>query len=261
MNPMSAPNNRKNTPMAGLAFLLALAATLPAQAAEQPDRATEANAEIHALVSLKVIQVDPDTSAGQKTLTTWDNLPQPPTTETENTEPPRDANDTLAHLRTCDSAALFGTQFRKGEAVPDGLKALATPQVVSLIGAPASIVVGRAIPYLQRRDDNALEVASSNDLTEGVTINVTIREVSAPHSLDSTEYVGEFDVRVNALAGREAIDGVPFDAGKPIIRTQAITTTLRTSAGQDVVMRLPPSADDASVVFVVIQTTFQSADK
>lgn len=126
------------------------------------------------------------------------------------------------------------------EAGPDGgWKLFAAPRIQALVGQEASMTIGQRVPYMVQRDDGSLVVKQSDEASEGITISLLV---------DKTEgglvSFAKLDLKLSTVIGRAAMAGVPFDVGRPTLRSVQVSTSLLVREGQLCVIPLPTNGSD-----------------
>ena len=142
-------------------------------------------------------------------------------------------------------AAVSATGAKLSDA--DGAYRIVTaPRLLCKVGEEASITIGQSVPYMVQRDDGSL-VVKQFDETEGIAFHVLIDGADA-------EIVSfqRLRLRISDVVGRQPIPDVPFDVGRPMIRTMEASTALRLGADQLAIFALPNSAPDADPIYVFL---------
>ncbi len=129
------------------------------------------------------------------------------------------------------------------------------PRIICFVQQAASCQVGRTeIPYMKQREDGSLIVDYWTE-TEGLSIDVN---ASAADAAGVT--LEQLAVKITRLVGREPIPGVPFDVGRPIIRTMSVSTAMRLAPDKTAIIEMPTVAEDEKPVFVLIQARLAEPD-
>ena len=209
-----------------------------------------------AAVELKIIQVNPEKPAGAEMLAAWEKVVgelDKSDSGSDKAAPSKasgDGSGGMCQVIACGSAQFFGAALKTNafseSADDDAFKVLVAPRIVLHYDQKASISVGRDVPYMVKRKDGSLVVEHSGDLFEGVAADVKVSEPSA----DAT-FLTELQLKISRVTGRQAIEGVPFEVGRPTMSVQEIQSTLRLAERQDVVMRLPQSEADQPIFAIV----------
>lgn len=127
-----------------------------------------------------------------------------------------------------------GGAASSGAELADYAEVLAAPRMLTLVGQSSSIRMGAEVPYLARNAGGCLEVRHDAEAQEGVEIEFVASDAS-----DEFVTVKTFRVRVTAVASRQAIEGVPFDVGAPVMRTIEVSTSLKLASGKPAILALP----------------------
>ncbi len=131
---------------------------------------------------------------------------------------------------------------------------LAAPRVLTSVGQKAEIVMGAEVPYLAMRSDGLLELRREAEAYEGVSIEITPAD-----AVEAFVMLDKLRIRVSLVASRQAIDGVPFDVGAPVMQTLEVSTAIRIAAGRAVVLALPRINDRAPLILAVVQARLHEA--
>lgn len=129
---------------------------------------------------------------------------------------------------------------------PGAWEEIAAPRLICLSGQQAQMRVGAQIAYLDRREDGSLVVKHLEE-AEGLDVEVTVGEVTK-----SAVELKSLSVKLTRVVGREPIEGVPFDVGRPILKTLAVTLAFRLSPETVVIMALPRKGEE-QVVYVLFR--------
>lgn len=112
---------------------------------------------------------------------------------------------------------------------------LSRPQIRALIGQQAMVHIGShqsSIPYLVQTSDKtfSLRELDVSKIPLGLTVEMTPREVEAADQIE----IAPLRISMTTLDGRESIEGVELDVGKPIIATRSLETTITMKAGDEI---------------------------
>lgn len=146
-----------------------------------------------------------------------------------------------------------------GKPVPaDPWKVLAAPSILVLAGQEASISVGARVPYMVQREDGSLVIEHTEDLIEGLSVNLLVKQ--ADEADGGIVALEKLNIRISTLVGRQAIRGVPFEVGRPIIRTMEISSALSLGPRQMAIISLPRTTEDNHPIFVFLTARAVSGD-
>lgn len=126
--------------------------------------------------------------------------------------------------------------------------ALASPRILVREGEDATVVVGEQIPYLARRADGAFELRRSDEMTEGVTV-----DVGAPRKTDAGVAFERLAMRISEVIGREDVEGLPFDAGRPILKTTEVAFAPEIPRDRVAFVRVPGFVHEEGLLYLAIQ--------
>jgi hypothetical protein len=105
---------------------------------------------------------------------------------------------------------------------------LSAPRIAVLPGRPASVSIASTLQYLDPAGDGLWRARDTDpDASPGVFVDVTVRPARE-------EEAAELDValRVVLASGREKIEGLNLDAGRPILSTREIKTRVTVKLGE-----------------------------
>ncbi len=222
------------------AIAIAVAVVCPASGADESQYAAETD--------VRIIQLDRSVGYAAKSAA-----------EVKAVKPQRltEADDDMAvYLAPADTAIVLAGHVwqlsteRDDDVLGGPWTRICAPGIISLLGQEARVRVGRQIPYMVKREDGSLVVEHGDkieDKIEGLILTVMASEVS-----ESSVLLDKLSVELSRVVGREPIPGVPFDVGRPIIRTMAASTSMRLAPDQCVIIEMPTTPDDEPV-FVLVQ--------
>lgn len=145
-----------------------------------------------------------------------------------------------------DGAALrFENGALKFEA-PSGkatAKVVSAPRIMSLIGQEAQISVGRPIAYLERGNGDCLRLCETQGASEGLTLKLTVDHADA-HAC----HFSNVAISVSRVAGRESLEGVPLEVGRPILDTRTTQLSLTLARDQVATLPLPPNTGEPTIL-------------
>lgn len=127
---------------------------------------------------------------------------------------------------------------------------IAAPTILCLVGQSASVCVAQAIPFMTMRDDASLVVVERAGVEEGLRIGLKVSEAS-----DAAVRLDDCTVNLSRMVGREPIPGVPFDVGRPILKTIAATAALRLAPDQVAIIALTPN--DEQPIYTLISARLE----
>jgi len=130
-----------------------------------------------------------------------------------------------------------------------GVDYLHAPRLLVFSGQRASISSGYYQPYLIKDDDGCLTLPDANDFTDGTNL-----EVGATLQDDGNILLDPLMASFTQMVGREKIEGVPLDVGKPIVQTAHMSMSLVISQKATAVFALPRFDENAPVILVLIRT-------
>ena len=149
-------------------------------------------------------------------------------------------------LRLSRNNFLEAADAHLGQPVP--WEVMAAPRIIAEVGQQAGIEIGAAIPYMVKNEDGSLVVEYAEDVREGVAIELTVDQ--AGQGLVSFK---QFSVEVNRIASRQPIPDVPFDVGRPIVRSMKISTALTLATDHVAIIQLPRATEDNPPVLIFLR--------
>lgn len=122
-------------------------------------------------------------------------------------------------------------------------KILAAPALMTLLKQPAMVSVGQPVPYLVRREDGCLNVESSIDVAEGLTITMTASSLE-PKGIRFTDIA----IKMSRVVGREPIPDVPFEVGRPRLDTRETMLNVTVDNGNVAIIPLPQAEGEPAIL-------------
>ncbi len=127
---------------------------------------------------------------------------------------------------------------------------LVAPRVTCRIGQEAVISIGSPVEHMIPGDDGCLRLASGKEdgvETEGVLIRMRATEI-----VDGNVTLDPIQIGLRRVVGREPIDGVPLEIGRPIMREDRVERDLRLDGDRVAVMLLTPLDDESEGPILVV---------
>lgn len=149
------------------------------------------------------------------------------------------------HVR--DGALVSETESVERRTASPPWEIVTAPRVLVAIGQSASISVGRPIPYLKRQSDSCLAVETDDSLFEGVSLTLTATRANE----DGVRFE-RMRLKVSRAVGRQPLEGVPLDVGRPIMDTRE--TELNNTLPADRIAVIPLPQGDGEPPLLVFMT-------
>jgi hypothetical protein len=177
----------------------------------------------------------------------------------------------VLHVRGDEIKAVAGTK--------EGTKPweiVTAPRLLLAVGQAAAVQVGRTVPFMMQRDDGSLVLAPywterddgslvitdpsmtvrhdgslvvpQHQVFEGVHFWVLVDEAD-----DGFVTIKKLHLKISKLVGRVAIEGVPFDVGRPIMQNTEASMSLRLKPDQTAVISLPRGENDQPPIFMMLE--------
>jgi|GEM_PF-2027078 len=129
-----------------------------------------------------------------------------------------------------------------------GVRYLRAPLMLTFSGMNAAVTSGYTRPYLIKDEDGCLRLPENSEFTDGSHLDVvpTLQD-------DGTILLDPMVASFSQMIGREEIEGVPLDVGKPIVQTAYMSMTFAISQKATAVFALPRFDEDAPVILVLIR--------
>ncbi len=128
-----------------------------------------------------------------------------------------------------------------------GYKVLSTPRLLVLVGDEAEMTMGSAVPYMVQREDGCLELRHTDGADEGISIRLRVEKA------DKRRITFESILtKLSMVTGRQPIEGVPFDVGRPIIRSMEVSSALSLSPDHTALIALPRVGKDSPLILATI---------
>lgn len=153
-------------------------------------------------------------------------------------------DDERWYLRLGDNHSISG---QREDPMVEFAMALASPRISVREGDDATVVIGEQLPFLVRRDDGAFELRHDEDLTEGVMV-----DVGAPTKTDRGVAFERLAMRVSEEIGREEVEGLPFKAGRPILKTTEVSFAPEIPRDRVAFVRVPGFVHEEGLLYLAI---------
>jgi hypothetical protein len=123
------------------------------------------------------------------------------------------------------------------------------PRLIASEHQDARISVGQQVHYLDRGEDGCLTVQRCEECFEGVHIDIASGEASST----SVEIDG-LSVEISTIAGREELEGVPLDVGRPRMKRRVVEAAFKIAPDQIMVMQIadPDDEDDREPILLLL---------
>jgi len=149
-------------------------------------------------------------------------------------------------------------RFERGKIVDDkgegktppkdkGYKILSTPRLLVLVGDAAEMMMGSTVPYMVPKEDGCLELRHTDDADEGISIRLRVEKA------DERRVTFEsLRMKLSMVTGRQPIEGIPFEVGRPIIRSMEISNALCLSPDHTALIAFPRVGKDSPLILATI---------
>lgn len=127
---------------------------------------------------------------------------------------------------------------------------LSAPSLICLVGQKASIEIGAQVAYLVPMEDDCLKLVMSEDLLEGLSIHMVVDKADA-----TRVSFKDLRIKMSTVVERAAIPGVPFDVGRPIVRSTETSSSFSLEPGSMALITLPVLTEQNSLLFVLVKAT------
>jgi hypothetical protein len=108
-----------------------------------------------------------------------------------------------------------------------GVEVLMSPRMKATAGQPAGVVVASKLQYFHREDTGAWTLrATEQESAPGIEFICTVEPEEA--NMVAVEY----DLKLVVMEGREKIEGVHLDVGRPVLRTRQMASRVMIQPGQ-----------------------------
>lgn len=133
---------------------------------------------------------------------------------------------------------------------------IAAPRILTRLGQVAMISIGATVPYLVLRDDGCLLVEESEDVSEGMELSVKIDHADAERISFAS-----VDMKISSVVDRQALAGVPFDLGRPVIRTMSTSSRFSMAPDKIAIIAFPAQSNDHTAILVLLRASVVSDAK
>lgn len=124
---------------------------------------------------------------------------------------------------------------------------VAAPQIVAAIAQEAEITIGRQVTYLEKNGPDCLVVRESPDAFEGVSVKLKVERAS-----DREIRFSNIELNFSQVTGRQSVEGVPLDVGRPIISSRATSLGLTIAPDQIASIPLPQSPGEQTLMIFLM---------
>ncbi len=127
---------------------------------------------------------------------------------------------------------------------------ISAPSLLCLVGQKASVEIGAQVAYLVQDENGCLRVETSDDMAEGLSIEVLVDQADA-----SRVSIKELRVKMKTVVERAEIPGVPFNVGRPEVRTVETSSSMSFAPERTALITLPILSEQHPLVLVLIKAT------
>ena len=132
---------------------------------------------------------------------------------------------------------------------------LSAPRLIAYDGQLAAVSIGQAVPYMVQRPDGSLVVERSDELTEGLSV-----EMKGQITDDGGVTVTITRFKLTRVVGRQPIADVPFEVGRPVLHAIETSAVLRLGGQHAGVIRLPREDEDDDIMLVLVRAQALESD-
>jgi hypothetical protein len=132
---------------------------------------------------------------------------------------------------------------RTADAGPPAWQIVSAPRILVALNQQGMVSVGRPIQFMTKQDNGCLRVESAPDLVEGVELKLTASKL-LPEGIRFTGV----SLKFSRVTGRQPIEGVPFDVGRPIIDTRETSLDITLDNGKLAVIPLPQADNEPALL-------------
>lgn len=111
-----------------------------------------------------------------------------------------------------------------------GVESLMSPRLIARAGEPAMVVAATRLQYFQREGEAWNLRVTEQDSAPGIEFGLTVEPA------ESGMVVVDYDLKLTMMEGREKIEGVHLDVGRPVLRTTHVQSRVKFEPGQWIVI-------------------------
>lgn len=137
----------------------------------------------------------------------------------------------------------------KPPAKDKGYKVFSSPRLRVLVGQAAEMTVGSAVPFMVQNQDGCLEMKHTDGADEGISVRLRVEKAD-----ERLVTFDEVRMRLSMVTGRQPIEGVPFEVGRPIIRAMEVSSALSLSPDHSALIAFPRVGKDSPLILATIST-------
>lgn len=130
-----------------------------------------------------------------------------------------------------------------GEVVSPPWQIVSAPRIVVALHQQGTVSVGRPIQYLAKDANDCLKVEEAPGMMEGVELKLTASKILP----EGIRFTG-ISLKFCRVTGRQPIDGVPFDVGRPIIDTRETSLDITLDNGKLAIIPLPQGENEPALL-------------
>jgi hypothetical protein len=133
-----------------------------------------------------------------------------------------------------------------------GITTVAAPKLVTRTGQPVtlSIQTSSRFSYLEPLGDDKYQAKYSPVQELGMKVVVALQPVAGD---DTSVDVSPLEIEVTALDGREPVEGLDLEVGKPIISTRSLKTTAKMKLGATRLIAIPSGPKTQAALLVRVK--------
>lgn len=140
--------------------------------------------------------------------------------------------------------------------VPEGIRILVGPKLLIESGKNAGCSVGSNCAYLEGDGSGCLRVKRITQFDDDPILSLPEGagfEIEATLQDDGAIKLGPMTFAYRRIVGREPIDGVPFEVGKPVIKTQRMSISLVMRQKATAVFAFPRDGQNDPLILALVQ--------
>lgn len=123
---------------------------------------------------------------------------------------------------------------------------LSAPRLLCVVGQAAEVSIRRTVPFMERGEGDCFVLREEPQLVEGYSLNLTPNTAtSAGVQCQKTR------IACTRLIGRQPVDGVPFEVGRPQLGTIELQLDLLLEPGKVALVRLPGGEGEPAVIVLL----------
>jgi hypothetical protein len=145
---------------------------------------------------------------------------------------------------------LAASRNAAGSAPPAGVKLIAAPQITLLPAETATLEITASQTFTYLESAEAGRYVAKRSEPKKLGLNIKLK--AEPSQEDEKTVLCRLECEMSALVGREPVNGLDLEVGKPIVSTWSLKTTAATKLGDRSLVFLPSGPNRTCLLTVEV---------